>query len=208
MTDSLGTYLHDHLAGAKYAIDLVEFMREQHSDDDLGRLAAEILPEIKQDRDTLRRITERGGSGDTLKEAAAWVGEKVGRIKLGYDSGSGLATFEALEFLALGIHGKLALWRALQVVAPADARLAGTDFNQLAMRAQSQHDRVNLLRLRAARVALGPDSPIGSPSSSQTNVGWTVRKGTVVGSIAITVGVLLAVVILPDISRYMKIRAM
>jgi hypothetical protein len=51
-----------------------------------------------------------------LKELASWVG---------------LATFEALEFFALGIHGKLALWRALQITAPFDSRLAGMDFEQL-----------------------------------------------------------------------------
>jgi len=29
MSDALGTYLHDHLAGAAYAIDLIEFMRDR-----------------------------------------------------------------------------------------------------------------------------------------------------------------------------------
>ncbi len=35
-----------------------------------------------------------------------------------------------------------------------------------------------------------------------------MRKGTVAGSIVITVGVLLAVAMLPHVIRYMKIRAM
>jgi hypothetical protein len=97
-----------------------------------------------------------------LKELASWIGEKVGRIKLGPDSGSGLATFEALEFLALGIQGKLALWRALQIVAPSDPRLSGIDFEQLAMRAQSQHDKVEQRRLETARTALRPAAKSGS----------------------------------------------
>lgn len=157
MSDSLATYLHDHLAGAAYAIDLVEFMRDKHKGHELGQFASTLLVEITQDRDTLRQIAERvGASGSTLKELATWVGEKVGRLKLGYDSGSGLATFEVLEFLVLGIHGKLALWRALQVVAPSDPRLAGTDFEQLAARAQSQHDKVEQRRRETARTALRP----------------------------------------------------
>jgi hypothetical protein len=36
MSDPLGTYLHDHLAGAAYAIELVEFMRDLHNENDLG----------------------------------------------------------------------------------------------------------------------------------------------------------------------------
>jgi hypothetical protein len=211
MTDSLGTYLHDHLAGAAYAIDLVKFMRDQHRDDDLGRSADEILAAIEQDRDTLRHIAERvGGSGGTLKEAAAWMAEKVSRFKLGHDAGSGLATFEGLEFLAIGILGKRSLWRALAAVAPSDPRLVGIDFDVLAMSAQKQHDRIELLRLRAARAALGPDITYGSydPDSSQANGGWAARKHTALGSIAISAGILLAVVMLPSVTRYIKIRAM
>jgi hypothetical protein len=216
MNDSLGTYLHDHLAGAAYAIDLVEFMRDQHRDDDLGRFAAETLVEIKQDRDTLRDIAERVGSsaGSTLKEAASWLGEKVSRFKLGHDS-SGLATFEGLEFLTIGILGKRALWRALAAIATSDARLAGVDFDALAARAQKQHDRVEQRRLLVARKALGRGAEsfravatYNQDSSAEMNGGLAMRKTTVAGSIAVTVGVLLAVAILPDIIRYMKIRAM
>ena len=163
MNDPLATYLHDHLAGAAYAIDLVEFMGDKHKDQELGQFASTLLVEITQDRDTLRQIAERAGvDSSTLKEVATWIGEKVGRIKLGHDSGSGLATFEALEFLALGIHGKLALWRALQVVAPSDPRLAGVDFDKLAARAQSQHDKVEQRRLETARTALRPAAKRGS----------------------------------------------
>ncbi len=216
MTDSLGTYLHDHLAGAAYAIDLVEFMRDQHSDEDLGCFAAEILAEIKQDRATLRQISERVGTGgSTLKEAASWVGEKISRFKLGHDAGSGLATFEGLEFLAIGILGKRALWRALAAIAPSDPRLAGVDFDALAASAQKQYEKVDQRRLLLARTALRPNSEsnrtvaaYNQDSSSQNNGGLTMRKGTVVSSIAITVGVLLAVAMLPDFIRYMKIRAM
>ncbi|MEQ1353806.1 MAG: hypothetical protein ABLT11_07300 [Candidatus Acidiferrum sp.] len=163
MSDSLATYLQDHLAGAAYAIDVVEFMRDKHKDQELGQFASTLLVEIAADRDTLRQIAERAGvSGSTLKELASWIGEKVGRLKLGHDSGSGLATFEALEFLAMGIHGKLALWRALQAVAPSDPRLSGIDFEQLAARAQSQHDKVEQRRRETARTALQPAAKSGS----------------------------------------------
>lgn len=217
MNDSLGTYLHDHLAGAEYAINLLEFMRDQHSDDQLGRFAADILLDIKRDRDTLRDIAERvgAGSGSTLKEGASWVGEKVSRFKLGHDAGSGLATFEGLEFLAIGILGKRALWRALAAVAPSEPRLAGVDFDALAASAQKQHDRVDQRRLMVARTAFGRSRKSSrtraahdQETSTQTRGGFTMRTTTVVSSIAATVGVLLVVALLPDITRYMKLRAM
>jgi hypothetical protein len=107
--------------------------------------------------------------------------------------------------------GKRSLWRALAVIAPSDPRLTGIDFAALVSRAQKQYDSVERRRLSAAGAALGPDRPIGfydSDSSSQASNGLSARKSTIVGSIAITVGVLLAVSMLPDIARYMKIRAM
>jgi hypothetical protein len=241
MSDALSTYLHDHLAGAAYAIDLLEFMRDQHEDDELGHFAGDILAEIEQDRATLRNIAEQvGETGRTLKEAASWLGEKLSRIKLGHDAGNGLATFEALEFLELGIHGKWALWRALAAVAPSDPRLAGYDFDGLAATAQKQHDRVDQRRLELARAALTPetkansghpryapekfrqqssarmhdakvsDSPYGqSPERCHhASGGSSMRTSTVVGSLLVTLGVVVAVSMLPDLVRYLKIRAM
>jgi hypothetical protein len=241
MSDALSTYLHDHLAGAAYAIDLLGFMRDQHEEDDLGHFAAHILAEIEQDRDTLRHMAECvGESGRTLKETASWLGEKLSRIKLGHDAGNGLATFEALEFLEIGIHGKWALWRALAAAAPSDPRLAGFDFDALAARAQKQHDHVDHRRLELARVALtsgaqensrhtgrAPQRPrnrraatMQDPKVSNSPYGHSLerchhvsggsamRKSSVVGSILVTLGVVVAVSMLPDLVRYLKMRAM
>jgi hypothetical protein len=157
MSDPLATYLHDHLAGAVHAIDLLEFIRDQHAGEPLSRFAAELLAEIESDRKVLRELAERAGAGSSgLKELTAWLGEKLSRLKLRRGAAKGLGTFEALEFLELGIHGKWALWRALAEVAAADPRLRGTDFNHLAARAETQHSKVEQQRLEAARTALRP----------------------------------------------------
>jgi hypothetical protein len=156
MSDSLGIYLHDHLAGAASAIDLVEFVRDQHKGDELGHFAAALLVDIKADQDTLQQLADRAGAGSsTLKELTAWFSEKVSRLKLRHDAGDALGTFEALEFLALGIQGKLALWRALGSVAMADDRLRGMDFAELAARAEKQHAMVENRRLQVAHTAFG-----------------------------------------------------
>ena len=52
-----------------------------------------------------------------MKEWGAWLTEKVSRLKLKHGAADGLGTFEALEFLVIGIHGKRALWRAMAAVA-------------------------------------------------------------------------------------------
>jgi hypothetical protein len=154
MSDPLATYLHDHLAGSVHAINLLEFIRDQHNGEPLGRFASELLAEIQADRDTLRELAERIGAGSSeVKELTAWLSEKVTRLKLRRGA-EGFGTFEALEFLELGIHGKWALWRALGVVAASDARLRSVDFEHLAARAEAQRALVEERRLEAARMAL------------------------------------------------------
>jgi hypothetical protein len=155
MSDPLVTYVHDHLAGAVAAIDLLETLRDQHAGEPLGQFAAEVLVEVEADREVLQGLAERvGAEPSPLKEAVGWLGEKVSRLKIGRRSAGEFGTFEALEALALGIMGKLGLWRALAAVAATDARLHGMDFDQLAARAQAQHARVEARRLEIARTAL------------------------------------------------------
>ena len=100
--DPLTTYLHDHLAGAKAAINLLEVLRDQHAGQPLGQFAARLLVEVEADREVLQGLSERLGAGASgLKEAAAWLGEKVSRVKFRRHSAGELGTFEALEALGL-----------------------------------------------------------------------------------------------------------
>ena len=155
MADPLATYLEDHIAGASYAIDLLGVIRDQHAGEPLAEFAAGMLAEVEADEAVLKELAERVGSGSSgLKTASAWIAEKVSRLKLRRESAGGLGTFEALEFLAVGIQGKLALWRALAVASPGDDRLNHVDFDHLAQRAESQHSRMEEQRLEAARTAL------------------------------------------------------
>ncbi|MGA9510492.1 MAG: hypothetical protein WBV55_17870 [Candidatus Sulfotelmatobacter sp.] len=142
------------MAGAALAIDLLEALRKKYPSDPLGDFAASILNEVEADRITLKNIADRIGTGsDKLKELSAWMSEKVSRIKLTRDSHS-LATFEALEFLALGILGKLALWDTLKALQEVDSRLQGMNFDHLATRARTQHHQVEERRLAEAIIVL------------------------------------------------------
>ena len=149
-------------------------MRDEYAGEELGRFASNLLVEVQADRVGLQGLVERAGAGSgALKEMSGWIAEKVSRFKLTHSASGGLGSFEALEFLALGILGKLSLWRALAVVAPADNRLSGLDFDRLADRAREQHEQVEIRRLEAARTAL--PSP---EASSQADLSTSISPGT------------------------------
>ena len=210
MSDPLGTYLHDHLAGAAHAINLVEFMRDRHEGGELGQFAAWLLVEIESDRTVLRQLAERAGAGGhTAKEMAGWLGEKVSRLKLRHNDNDGLGLFEALEFLEIGIHGKSELWRALAAVGPADPRLSGLDFKHLTNRAEKQRAEVESRRLQIAHFVFGPENQQGSRLRDVFASQRKLKTGSHAPlAIGLAFAVIGAVALGPDLVRYMKIRAM
>lgn len=164
MKNALLVYLHDHLAGAVFGVELVEALSHDHRANELGRQAAAWEIEIKADQATLREIVERlGATPGTVKDVISWIAEKATRLKLRRQSHGDLGTLETLETLALGILGKEKLWRALQTAAAGDPRLAGIDFIALGERAREQHQAVEAHRLQfAARVFTTRDRPADS----------------------------------------------
>jgi hypothetical protein len=159
MSDPLGTYLEDHKAGARAAIALLKKMKAG-TNESLSRFAANLLARVEEDEETLANLANEIGAGSNMmKEAAAWVGEKASRTKLGAGGSDDLESFEALEFLVLGIQGKLHLWYALQVVAMTDPRLRDLDFGTLIARAKEQYSNVEERRLALAAIALRPQQP-------------------------------------------------
>jgi hypothetical protein len=156
MESPLATYLADHLAGSVHAIELLKAIKAQHSADPLGEFAADILKEVESDRAVLQSLAKRVGSASSgVKEIASWISEKFSRLKLRQGSKYDLGTFEALEFLVLGINGKLLLWKVLLALTPDDSRLSDFDFKHLAQRAEIQRDQVEQRRLQIAPQALG-----------------------------------------------------
>lgn len=154
MSEPLAIYLNDHLGGAQIAVQLLEAMSSQHEDATFRSLAASLLTEIQADNATLHSITEEvGGAPSTAKIAGGWLLEKASRLKLGHTGSTNFELFESLELLALGIHGKLCLWKALGVASAAVPGLRGYHFEQLIERASSQYEQVEAARLAlAARV--------------------------------------------------------
>jgi hypothetical protein len=157
-TDALLTYLNDHLAGSVVAIELLGHLREFSRGTERERLFTALQAEIEEDQAVLKQLLhDLGGKESRVRKAAAWLTEKLGAAKLKVDDvGSGqLRLLEALESLGLGILGKLALWRALEVAREDIPALRKVDFVRLKSRAMTQHDKVEAERLQVAGTAFG-----------------------------------------------------
>jgi len=156
----LGLYLNDHLAGAALGLELVRRTARENKDSALGSFLADVLlPEIEEDRRTLQRLMGQIGIAPSRpKVAAAWLAEKLARLKLNGELWrySPLSRLVELEGLAVGIEGKRALWLALEA-ARLDG-LRGFDFQALAERAEFQRSRLEEHRLAAVTAALGERS--------------------------------------------------
>lgn len=149
----LAIYLNDHLAGSVAGIELAKRAAGNNGGTPAGEFLSQLVTDIDEDRAALEAIMdELGVRKDLLKDAAAWVAEKVGRLKLngkliGY---SPLSQLVELEGLALGVEGKLSLWRALQEVQGQYPALAGADLDRLADRAKAQREGLERFRREAA----------------------------------------------------------
>jgi hypothetical protein len=158
MSNTLITYMHDQLAGARFAISLLQTLREDRENIAVKNLAEELLYEIEEDRQVLEHLADKiGQPQNKLKEGAAWLAQKASLWKLGSD-GASLSTFEALETLSLGIMGKLALWRALRVLQSEEPILFETNFEHLCKRAERQFFRVERMRIKLVPKVLSSDS--------------------------------------------------
>jgi hypothetical protein len=155
--DGLTTYLNDHLAGSVAALELLDHLVRLQRGTPSEPAFAALRGEVEEDQALLETLLrEVGGKKSRVRQAAAWLTEKLGQAKLRLDDpGSGeLLMLEALEALALGIQGKAALWRALAAASVHWPQVQHPDFAALEQRALNQFQRVESHRLQAAPAAL------------------------------------------------------
>ena len=150
----LDSYLNDHLAGSISALELIAHWVKVHKGEPLGSFFVETEREIKADQDTLRDVMRALGIEESkMRQAGAWVAEKVGRARLmiaGDEPGS-LGLVLTLEGLVMGVTGKKLLWRALS--AAKLQKLNGYDFEELQRRAEQQSQKIEAERISAVRKA-------------------------------------------------------
>jgi hypothetical protein len=152
----LAIYLNDHLAGSVVGVELSRRARASNEGSRLGRVLEEVGAEIEADRRTLRELMDRlQVPPDRVKPGAAWLAEKLGRLKpngqlRGY---SPLSRVVELEGLCAGVAGKRQLWSAMGRTF--GGTLPGFDFDALLARAEGQQARLEACRLDAVATAFG-----------------------------------------------------
>ena len=162
---TLASYLNDHLAGSVAALGMLHRMRVAYDNTPLGELMATFEDTLREEQATVRALITRSGENQSaIRSAAAWVGEKVTRLKVGpgQDDESGLELFEALELLSIGFWGRRLLWRSLAHVSRTTEPTAAAAYDLLATRAETQLDLLEAERLQAA---LGALTTTGAPQA-------------------------------------------
>jgi hypothetical protein len=156
----LGIYLNDHLAGSVAGLELALRTEAENRSNPVGRYLAALIPELKHDQAVLEAVMQALELGqDPLKTRAAWLSEKLGRLKLNGTlvRYSPLSRLVELEGLCVATEGRLSLWRTLARLQSQDPRLAAFDFAPLVFRAEAQRDALQHLRLQAVDVAFSDE---------------------------------------------------
>ncbi len=156
----LEIYLQDHHAGATAGVELARRSAGSNEGTAYGAELAAIAAEIDEDRKTLEWVMEElGVEPHLIKEAGAWLLEKLGRLKPNdsWLSYSPLSRVLELEGLIGGVSAKHPLWEGLRNAL--GESFAGADFEELAGRARDQRTRLERLHSRATAEALRDDGP-------------------------------------------------
>jgi|KBSMisStandDraft_5_1062788.scaffolds.fasta_scaffold416784_1 hypothetical protein len=152
--EHLGTYLNDHLTGFHVAIEILDHLVAETS---AAPAIAGLRSELDEDRHELKVLMNRLHIVESrVRKAGSWIAEGLSELKLEVDDepNGPLRRLERLEQLAIGIQGKVALWKALDVALGSHVEPGNLDYPRLIHRGQEQYDQVETLRLEAARAAL------------------------------------------------------
>jgi hypothetical protein len=134
---ALEVYLADHYAGSVAGLDLAQ------------RAMPDLALEIEADQSVLEAIMrELGVSKPQPKRLAAWMASRAIKHKEPHE-------LVELEMLALGIAGKLLLWKALKAAEENEPYLGAVDLDHLIERATRQFDEVERERVRKAAQLFG-----------------------------------------------------
>ena len=151
-------YLNDHLAGSVAGHELAKRTLSNNTATPLGDYLIEFMQQLEEEQRIVEDLLDSFETApDRLKQLAAWIAEKAGRLKLnGQITGySDLSRLLEVEGLCLGVEGKLSLWRSLKQVAGHYPQLAVVDLDGLIERGEAQRDKLEEFRLGAAATAFG-----------------------------------------------------
>lgn len=114
----LGTYLNDHLAGSVAGAERFARLAAALAQTPVGPTIEQIAREVAEERDELRSVIEALDvrPQNRVKQAGAWVGEHLVRVKASRRSLRKRRTDALLEveLLRSALVGKLGVWQVLE----------------------------------------------------------------------------------------------
>lgn len=122
----LSIYLNDHLALATVLIEVAKRSLDNNDQEPYGKVFAGVQTAALEQRAALVRLMdELGASRSSMKERAAWVAEKAGRLKLNgrIKSYSPLSRVLESEGLRALLELQKSFWDTLEGVAAGDPRV-------------------------------------------------------------------------------------
>jgi hypothetical protein len=152
-----GLYLSDHLTGATAGVGRIERMAREFEDTPVRAELADVSSQIRRERDFLRAlIQDLGLRQRPYRQAASWLAERAGRLKLNgrVFARSPMTMVLEAELMRAAVMGKLGGWQTLQELA-GDLGLDQARFTDLIRDAHAQiaaldrvheHARINAFR--------------------------------------------------------------
>jgi nucleoside-diphosphate-sugar epimerase len=158
-------YLSDHFTGATAGLERMELMTRRYRDTPFHAELAEATEQLRGERELYRDLIDRLGVPlRRHRQAAAWLGEKVGRLKLNgrvVERSPMSAVLEA-ELMRSAVVGKIGGWQTLRE----HADEIGLDPAQLDELIELDHRQIEMFdrfhayaRERAFRVRTPEDQP-------------------------------------------------
>ncbi|WP_449278851.1 NAD-dependent epimerase/dehydratase family protein [Leucobacter sp. GX24907] len=155
-SELLELYLSDHLTGATAGVERFERMSEAYIDTPVYARLSELTQEVRWERAFLNElIDDLGLRQRSYRQAVAWAGERLGRLK----SNGRLLTRSPLslliesELMRSAVVGKLGLWQTLATNAE-DLNLDAQLFEDLSDGARRQLASLDEVHLYARSHAL------------------------------------------------------
>jgi hypothetical protein len=149
----LANYLQDHYAASSAGIELFKRAADQQSDAVARTALTRIIEQVDDERVALERyLAAVGAKPDPVKNAGAWVAEKLGRFKPNGEliRRSPLSDVVELEVLRVAVEGKAAGWRVLRKLAETEDRFKADELEALLKIAAAQIEELEELRMSAA----------------------------------------------------------
>jgi hypothetical protein len=151
----LGLYLSDHLAGSTAGLARIERMTAAFADTPVAAEIARVCAEIRRERELLRGLLrDLNMRQRPHRQAAAWLAERAGRLKLNgrIVRRSPMTMVLEAELMRAAILGKLGGWQTLEELAP-DLGLDRAVFVTLGEEARAQIEALSRVHEHARRQA-------------------------------------------------------